>query len=370
MSQESNVYFTNLRTSPGVNLLQKLERLINKAGFKDIDFENKFTAIKIHFGEPGNLAYIRPNYAAVVAEMVKKAGGRPYLTDSNTLYSGKRSNAVDHLQSAAKNGFTEIVTGCPVIIADGLKGTDETEIPVNLNHTENARIGRAVAESDVIISMSHFKGHEFAGFGGTLKNMGMGSASVGGKLFLHSSSKPRIEESNCTACKICEKNCAHDAIKVVNKIAVIDYDNCVGCGQCVAVCQYDSAQVVWGGGSELMNEKIAEYGYAILKDKPSLHISFMTDISPDCDCWGYNDYPLVPNIGIAASTDPVALDMACAEMVKKAPIMAQSKIGDKHEDGCGLDKFSLAHPNTDWEAGLKHAEKINLGTRQYNLIEV
>lgn len=371
MSYEAKVFFTNLRTNTSANLLQKMENLAVKAGFNDIDFANKFTAIKIHFGEPGNLAFIRPNYAAQLVEMIKAKGGKPFLTDANTLYSGNRSNAVDHLQSATKNGFTEVVTGCPVIIADGLKGTDQSEIEINKSNCKVAKIGKAIAETDVLISMTHFKGHEMAGFGGTLKNIGMGSASVAGKLSLHSTSKPRIENDNCTACNICVKNCAHDAV-FINKenIAEINYENCVGCGQCVAVCQYDAAQVVWENASVLMNEKIAEYTYAILKDKPSLHISFMTDISPDCDCWGNNDYPLVPNIGIAASTDPVALDRACADMVIKAPIFKDSVIGAFEQNGCGKDKFKLAHPNTDWEAGLKYAEKINLGTNNYKLIEV
>ncbi|WP_407081567.1 DUF362 domain-containing protein [Marinitoga aeolica] len=368
----SKVYFTDLRTRPGMNLLDKLERLVKKAGIENIDFKEKFVAIKIHFGEPGNLAYIRPNYAARLVELIKELGGRPFLTDANTLYSGKRSNALDHLESAYENGFNPLAVGCHVVIADGLKGTDYTEIPINLEYCKTAKIGTAIVDSDVIIAMTHFKGHEQAGFGGTLKNLGMGCASRGGKLELHSTSQPKIVEKNCVGCGICVKNCAHDAIHLnEKKIAYIDYDKCVGCGQCVAVCQYNAAQVVWNESSEIMNKKIAEYTYAIVKDKPAFYINFIMNVSPDCDCWSNNDYPIVPDIGIAASFDPVALDMASVDLVKNAPILPGSKIYKDHShDFVGEDKFKFVHPNADWEAGLNHAEKIGLGTKNYELIKV
>jgi uncharacterized protein len=369
----SKVYFTNLRAKPSLNLLKKLELLVKKAGIETIDFDHKIVAIKIHFGEPGNMAYLRPNYAAQIVKVLKNKGAIPFLTDCNTLYYGSRSNAPHHLEAAFENGYNPLVTGCPVIIADGIKGTDFREIELNTENCTSAKIGTAVAESDVLISMNHFKGHEMTGFGGALKNIGMGCASVGGKLFLHSSSSPKIYEENCTACKVCEKNCNYGAIKVgKDKIAHIDYEICTGCGQCIAVCQYDSARVVWENASELVNKRIAEYVSAVLRNKPSFHINFIMDVSPDCDCYGFNDYPLVPNIGMAASFDPVALDQACADMVVAAPALAGSKICDNHDHGDlnGKDKFSLSHPDTTWQSGLEHAEKIGLGSRKYELIEI
>ena len=242
-----------------------------------------------------------------------------------------------------------------------------------MEYCKTALIGSAIADADVIVSMNHFKGHELTGFGGALKNLGMGAASVGGKLFLHSGSSPEIYEPNCTGCRICEKFCNYGAIKVGNdKIARIDYDKCTGCGQCIAVCQYDSARVVWQNASEIVSKRIAEYTWAVLKDKPSFHINFILDVSPDCDCWGFNDVPLVPNIGIAASFDPVALDQACAELVIAAPAIKGSRICDSHDNQNheGKDKFRMAHPETFWTACLEHAEKIGLGTRSYELIEV
>lgn len=371
---KSKVYFTNLRTTPSSNLLDKMERLVKRAGITNIDFKNQFVAIKIHFGEPGNLAYIRPNYAARMATLLRSLGAKPFLTDCNTLYSGRRSNAVDHLESAMENGFNPISAKCEVIIADGLKGTDYREIEINGEYCKAPKIGAAIVEADIVLTMNHFKGHEQTGFGGALKNLGMGCASVGGKLELHSASQPIIDRENCKSCNICVKHCAHDAIHLDgNKIATIDYEKCVGCGQCVALCQYDAAVMGDGDTSERLNYKIAEYSKAVLLDKPNFHISFIMNVSPECDCWNHNDAAIVPDLGIAASFDPVALDKACADIVINAPILETgNRLSDSphhdHLEGC--DKFHIMHPETNWQAGLEHAEKIGLGTQEYELITV
>ena len=368
----SKVYFTNLRTNPSSNLLDKMERLARKAGIANIDFKNQFVAIKIHFGEPGNLAYIRPNYAARMVRLIRSLGGKPFLTDSNTLYSGGRSNAVDHLKAAMENGFNPISADCNVIIADGLKGTDYREIEIDGKYCKAPKIGAAIADADIVISMNHFKGHEQAGFGGALKNLGMGSASVGGKLELHSASQPKINTDNCIGCDICVKHCAHDAIHLNNRKAEIDYTKCVGCGQCVALCQHEAAVVADWDTSEHLNYKIDEYSKAVLKGKPNFHISFIMNVSPECDCWNHNDAAIVPDLGIAASFDPVALDQACADMVMNAPILGGSKLAESQPHGHleGEDKFHLIHPDTNWKAGLDYAEEIGLGTKAYELINV
>ncbi len=369
-TSKSKVYFTDFKTKSGMNLLDKLEKLVKKAGIQNIDFKNKFVAIKIHFGEPGNLAFIRPNYAAKVVSIIKELGGIPFLTDSNTLYSGRRSNAIDHLDAASENGFNKLTVGCNIIIADGLKGTDYREIEINQKYCKTAKIGTAICDSDIIISMSHFKGHEMTGFGGALKNLGMGSGSRGGKLEMHSASQPKIEKENCTGCRQCIKNCAQGAISLdENKKASIDYEKCVGCGQCVAECMFDAAQIIWNESAVTANEKIAEYAYAVIKDKPSFHISFIMDVSPNCDCWDSNDIPIVPNIGMAASFDPIALDRACVDLVNKAPIIKGSVL-DNNEFNNDEDKFTHIHSNTDWESGLKHGESIGMGTQDYELIIV
>lgn len=280
--EKSKVYFTNLRARGDGGLLAKLERMLKRAGLEQIDFNNQFTAIKMHFGEPGNLAYIRPNYIAKIVSMLQHLGAKTFLTDCNTLYSGRRANAVDHLQSAMEHGFNPIsVPGAPVIIADGLKGTDYREIEVDGEYCKAPKIGTALADADIIISVSHFKGHEMAGFGGALKNLGMGGGAVPGKLEMHSSAQPKVDTDSCVGCGVCERHCAHDAIHV-NKTthkAEINYANCVGCGQCVALCQFGGAVTGSYNTSEELNCKIAEYAQAVLKDKPNFHISFIMNVS-------------------------------------------------------------------------------------------
>ena len=195
---KSKVYFTNLRTDSNHNLQQKLEKLIRKAGIADIDFDGKYTAIKIHFGEPGNLAYLRPNYAKTVVDIVKSLGGKSFLTDCNTLYVGGRKNALDHMESAYVNGFSPFSPGGHIIIADGLKGTDEALVPVEGGeYVKEAKIGRAIMDADIFLTLNHFKGHEATGFGGALKNIGMGCGSRAGKMEMHSAGKPFVNTDKC-----------------------------------------------------------------------------------------------------------------------------------------------------------------------------
>jgi len=368
--KSSKVYFTDLRTTPKSNLLDKMERLVRKSGFLSKGLDRQFVALKLHFGEPGNMAYLRPNYAFRMASLLRSVGAKPFLTDSNTLYSGGRSNAVEHLQSAFENGYNPISAGCPVLIADGLKGTEQRELPYSGKYCKAPKVGSAIADADAIVSMTHFKGHEQTGFGGALKNVGMGSASRAGKLELHSNSQPRIERSTCTGCGICVKYCAHEAIQIAtHRKAEIDYTRCVGCGQCVALCQNEGSVLASWDTSANLNCKIAEYTKAILSGKPHFHISFIMNVSPECDCWNHNDAAIVADIGIAASLDPVALDRACADLVIAAPALSGTRIADALSGSSGkdADKFRLAHPEIDWQAGLAYAEEIGLGTQEYEL---
>jgi uncharacterized protein len=363
----SKVYYIDFHTSSRQNILDKLKMLLTKAGMMEIEYSKKIVALKIHFGEPGNLAYLRPNFVSVISNLIKEKGGIPFLTDTNTLYKGKRSNAVDHLQSAVENGFSPITTGCNVIIADGLKGTEYKEIEINLKHCKTAKIASAIASADIIITINHFKCHDIAGFGGALKNLGMGSGSVGGKLEMHSDSQPFIQRDNCTGCGDCVDNCAFDAIHLDKEnIAEIDYDKCSGCGQCIAVCQFDASQAQFN--SVNMQEKMMEYAYAAGMGKKVYHINFVLDVSPNCDCWNFNDIPIVQDIGILSSFDPVALDMACVDLVNKSPVILNSKIG-KIENQV-QDKFRTVFPDIDWQIGLNYAEKIGLGTKKYEIIQV
>ena len=370
----SHVYFTDLRAKSGNNLLQKLERLIDTAGLGTIDFSGKYVAIKIHFGEPGNLAYLRPNWAKVVVDYVKARGGKPFLTDCNTLYVGGRKNALDHLDSAYTNGYNPFTVGCHVLIADGLKGTDEVYVPVEGGeYVKEAKIGRAVMDADIIISLNHFKGHEEAGFGGALKNLGMGCGSRAGKMEMHSAGKPNIREKRCVGCGCCDRICAHGApVKGENGKYTIDHAKCVGCGRCIGECPKDAVVPANDEHAEVLNYKIAEYTKAVIHGRPNFHINLVMDISPNCDCHSENDMPIVPDVGMFASFDPVALDTACADAVNKMPVLPGSWLDDNirehgHDHG---DHFHMTHPETNWRACTEHGEKLGLGKQEYEIITI
>jgi len=367
--EKSKVYYTSFKATYSENLLQKLNRLIQRAGMtKQISFENKFTAVKIHFGEPGNLAYLRPNYAKVLVDIIKAEQGRPFLTDCNTLYVGRRKNALDHMDAAYENGFSPFSTGCHVIIADGLKGTDETLVPIDGEYVKEAKIGRAIMDADIFISLSHFKGHESTGFGGALKNIGMGCGSRAGKMEQHNAGKPHVEQDICIGCGACTKVCAHSAITITNRKASISHDRCVGCGRCIGVCPVDAVATAYDESNDILNKKIAEYTWAVLKNRPHFHISLVCDVSPYCDCHSENDIPIVPDVGMFASFDPVALDTACADAVNRQPVIAGSILSEQPH--VHADHFSNTHPETNWEVCIDHAVKLGIGRREYELINI
>ena len=332
--EQSKVYFSDLRAPVGTNLLRKLEKLIRRAGIGDIDMEKKLVAIKLHFGEPGNLTYLRPNYAKVVADVVKSLGGVPFLTDCNTLYPGRRKNALEHMEAAYENGFSPFSTGCHVIIGDGLRGTDDVEVPVEgAEYIQTAKIGRAIMDADVFISLTHFKGHEATGFGGAIKNIGMGCGSRRGKMEQHNAGKPLVRQSRCVGCRRCSRECGQDAISYgEDGKAGIDQEKCVGCGRCIGACNFDAIRTPDDAANAELNRKMAEYAKAVVQDRPQFHISLVIDISPYCDCHDGNDTPILPDVGMFASFDPVALDQACADACLKLPVMPGSLLDDRmHE---------------------------------------
>lgn len=372
-SSSSKVYFTDFHCKPGNSLHEKFKKLLLKAGFDSIDFKDKYVAVKVHFGEWGNMAFLRQQYAKLVCDMVKERGGKPFLTDCNTLYAGYRHNALDHLDAAYMNGYNPLATGVHTIIADGLRGLDERLVPVEGGeYVKEAKIGAAIADADIIISLTHFKGHCNAGFGGTLKNIGMGCGSKHGKMEMHTHGTPYISQKDCIGCGMCVKNCINDGVAVINGKAQIDESKCLGCGHCFAFCPKGAINCKWDEAMPVMNRKIAEYSKAVLSGKPAFHISIAAQISPDCDCDGGNDIPVVPDIGFFASFDPVAIDMACVDKVNSQQIVPGSA-ADKKECGClceNHDVFKLVHPDTDWKSGLIHAEKLGLGNMNYELVNV
>ncbi len=370
--EKSKVFFTDFRTGIGVPLTEKLKKLCRRAGIGDIDFEGKFVAIKMHFGELGNLAYLRPNYAKAVADLVKEGGGKPFLTDCNTLYPGSRKNALEHLDCALENGFNELTTGCHVIIADGLRGTDDVIVPIEGGeYCKEAYIGRAVMDADIVISLNHFKGHECTGFGGAIKNIGMGCGSRAGKMHQHNQGKPEVLTDMCKNCKRCGYECGSDAISYETGKAVINPDICKGCGRCIGACAFDAIHNPNDSAFEILGCKMAEYTKAVIDKRPNFHISLIVDVSPNCDCHGENDAPILPNIGMFASFDPVALDQACVDACQQAKPIRNSQLGDnlaKHDWINYNDHFLNSNPNIKWKETLSHAEKIGIGTREYELI--
>ena len=374
--EKSKVYYTDFRAKLGEGLPLKLQRLIRTAGIDQIDMEGKFVAIKMHFGELGNLGFLRPNYARAVADVVKSLGGKPFLTDCNTLYPGSRKNALEHLYCAWENGFTPMTAGCPILIGDGLKGTDDVEVPVEGGeYVKAAKIGRAVMDADIFISLSHFKGHEMTGFGGAIKNIGMGCGSRAGKKEQHSNGKPVINADACRGCKRCLHECANNGLhfdEATRKMQVVT-ENCVGCGRCVGACNFDAIAFANDAATKELNCRMAEYTKAVIDGRPGFHISLVMDISPNCDCHPENDAPILPDIGMFCSFDPLALDQACVDAcLRQQPLPGSQLYDNMHKEGfCDHhDHFENTTVDSEYKTCLEHGEKIGLGSRAYELIVI
>ncbi|MDA8442537.1 MAG: DUF362 domain-containing protein [Peptococcaceae bacterium] len=366
---QADVFFIDMHAKGGSGLLTKLERLIDQAGFNDLIAPNDLAAVKLHFGERGNLAYVRPQYIRRIVAKLKSYGAKPFLTDANTLYVGSRANAVDHLETAVENGFDYAVIGAPLVIADGLNGKDYVSVPVGLKHFQEVKIGSAAVHADAIVAVTHFKGHEATGFGGTLKNLGMGLGSRAGKQMQHSDILPHVDKAKCTGCTRCTKFCPADAIEVIDMKAEVNQAKCIGCGECTVTCTFQAIAINWKTSADVIQEKIAEYTLGVLKNKQGKagFITFVTQVSPDCDCCAWNDVPIVGDIGILASKDPVAIDQAAVDLINQAQGVAGSRLG---QDVSAHDKFRVIHPAVDWSVQLSYGEEIGLGTRNYKLIQV
>ena len=365
----SKVFFTDFRTQfHGSGRTAKLRRLMETAGFGELPLADKFVAIKMHFGEEGNLSYLRPQYARTVAEFIRELGGRPFLTDCNTLYAGSRKNAPEHLATAARNGFSLLTVGCPVIIADGVKGNDEVELPVPGGvHCRTAKIGRAIVDADFIVNLTHFKGHEKMGIGGAVKNLGMGCGSRAGKMEMHSDGKPVVNPKRCVGCGICQRHCAHGALTLDGRLMTVDHNACAGCGSCISVCPKSALAPSWEMSNRLLDEKTAEYAAAVAAAVPCFHISLLCDIAPNCDCHTENDVAIVPDIGMLAGSDPVAIDVASCDLCNQAMRLRGTWLDDCPT---GADLFDDAHTDTRWRDGIEHAERLGLGSMEYELVTV
>ncbi len=362
----ATVYFTDMHTrSHEDSKLAKLARLCDAVGLKRVVRKNDLTAIKLHFGEYGNDTHLNPTLVRQVVDKVRAAGGKPFLTDTTTLYSGTRHNAVDHLQTAYAHGFAPSVVQAPVVIADGLYGENDVPVRINGKHFKEVHIATEIRRAPALVVLSHFKGHEMAGFGGAIKNLAMGGASVRGKRDQHNT-HVSVDHATCIGCGKCVRNCPQQALSLKDKKSHVDITRCIGCFECITVCPTKAVSIDWATEMTPFVERLTEYAYGAVKGKRHVcYINFVMNVTPDCDCVAWSDMPLVPDIGLLASTDPVALDQACFDLVNKAPCLDTSlKVAP------GDDKFTTRWPNTCGFLQLSYGEEIGLGSRSYTLEKI
>ena len=367
MSDRPVVWFAPVRSVKKQSMVKRVGKLLKLAGLEHAIAEGDLVAVKLHFGEEGNTGFVQPVFVREVVHRIKKAGGKPFLTDANTLYSGGRKNAVDHLTTAVHHGFSYATVEAPLIIADGLDGRDACDVPISgFKHFESVRIGSAVVHADALVAVTHVKGHEATGFGGALKNVGMGLGCRAAKQRMHADFKPEVTPETCTACKRCVKACPVSAIIIgPDRFAVVDLETCYGCGECVAVCPEGAIATDWKTTPEAIQEKIVEHvaGAIAEKDGKVVYLSFVTGVSPDCDCWNFSDAPVVADIGVLATTDPVAIDQAAYDLV----VAASGLPGGRGEGlAPGADKFALI-TGVDGTIAMAYAEQMGLGSREYEL---
>ena len=354
---KSRVYFISVKNSDTLQLInQKLKRLLDES--KVIDFirkENK-VAVKTHFGEEGNTGFVRPEHLSVICDGIANKGGGAFLSDANTLYRGRRLNSQDHLKLAHEHGFTKEVTGADVIIPDDTQKENVIAVEINQKYIKTAKLARIFIDADALVAVSHFKGHILTGFGGALKNIGMGCATREGKLAQHCDVAPVVYADRCIGCGECEIICPVKAISLKNKKSVVDSAKCIGCASCLGVCPTMAMFIDFEAGDKVQ-EKMAEYSLAVLKGKKNKvgYINFAVKINKECDCWSLENPRIAPDVGIFASNDPVSIDKASFDLVNKA---------------CSKDIFKATHPEQDGIKQLAYACKIGLGNLDYELIEL
>lgn len=353
----------------GVSKIDLLQRLLKEIKLDSSVSQGDLTAVKLHFGEEGNDTFLRPQFVRVVVDALKKAGAKPFLCDTNTLYTGQRRNAVDHLDLALRHGFGYEVTGAPILIADGLKSNDYRIVPIDGQFFQSVKIASSIVDADRLVVLSHFKGHVSAGFGGAIKNLAMGCCPALGKKEQHAA-RLVVDADRCIGCGRCFRNCPADAISMERPShdtvarAEIDKDLCIGCSECMTHCSTHAILLNWGDPTKKadFSRRMAEYALGAVKGKERpLFINFLMDITPLCDCVGWSDAPVVPHIGMAASLDPVALDSACSDLVTEAT-------GSDLESG--VEKFCALHPVTVPQEQLNHGVVIGLGRRDYELVSL
>jgi len=334
----------------------RLKKLFKTAGFDKIVETGDITAVKVHFGEPGNTTHLSPHYVEPIVRMIKSCGAKPFVSDTNVLYKSRRDNAIDHLSVATEHGFTPEKLGAPIIIADGILGRNETEIEIEAPLNKTISLATEFVSANSVVVLTHATGHLATGLAATIKNLGMGMSSRKGKLTQHSVSKPIISESRCRTCGVCAGWCPVDAITMHDEFALIDEEICIGCGECLAVCRFNAVKFKWDSSSELLQKQIAEHALGIVKQKKGkmAYLTFMINMTKDCDCLAQKPISVIDDIGVLAGTDPVSIDQAVCDLTKQ---QANSSLSES------------SYPDIDANVQLEYGEKIGLGSRKYHLVE-
>ena len=365
----SPVYFWNLRASRKAPYELRIRKLLKQSKVASYLNPGDLVAIKTHFGEKGTTAFVSPLQLRPIVDFLRKSGAKPFLTDTNTLYVGQRGESVSHALLAAAHGFDPMLTGAPVLIADGLKSSNQVSIAGPGQHFEHAYLAGDILDADFMISITHFKGHELTGYGGTLKNLGMGCATRQGKMQQHCGLGPKLNPQRCIKCGECVEVCSPGALsQTEDGSMVLDQEACIGCAACLLTCRHGGLSVNWDVDLRQFMERLVEYAGAVLScfARPLLHVAFVQNVTPGCDCTGYSDAPVCPDLGVLVSYDPVALDRACLDLVNQAPGLGSSRLPGDYRPG--TDKFKALHPQTQPEHTLEYAEGLGLGQRSYQLI--
>ena len=354
---KATVYFMPVANGESAASLARKTATLCETAFPEVVRDGDLMAVKQHFGERDNTGYIKPEVTAEVCRFVKAKGGRPFVTDTNTLYRGRRSNTVDHLEMAREHGFTHESLGAPVVIADGLVGADQVLVPIEGGkHFTEVRLASAGYQAAGAIVVTHCKGHCNAGFGGSIKNVGMGFAARAGKLAQHDAGCPEFDHDKCTACGLCVKWCPADAIELREKATLLA-DRCIGCGECLALCPFNAIGFHWSIDGPVLIERICEHALGFVSGKRGRcgYLNYVIDLTRDCDCMGHKQTPDYPDVGIVAGTDLVAVDKAAADLANAR---------------CGKDIWSAWWPESDYSAQFTYSERLGVGTCDYEVVEV
>ncbi len=381
---KSKVYFADPTAHARRSLLSKLSDLFDASGGPEIFQPGERVCVKVHFGEEGNTTYLDPAFARLLVGRLKSLGAEPFLTDSNTLYRGRRHTTKDHFITARNHGFTEENIGAPIIIADEFVELEGAAIG-----SKPVRVARLARHADSLLVITHVTGHVAFGYAGALKNVSMGLASPAGKQIMHSDLKPEVKEEKCIACGTCREYCPVNAISQEGDVkAKINPLICIGCGECIAVCPEGAIPPLWKTETALLAGKAAAYARAVLagKEEKVLYLNFLIGITPDCDCCDWSEPAFVPDQGIVASLDIVAADQASVDLIRKAPLIPGStavkkriRVSRKKIPSSVQSQFTCLPRVRDTfktlfgvevEPFLEAAEDAGLGSRAYRMIKI